>query len=87
MKTITSREFNQDVSGAKRDAKASPVFITDRGEPSHVLLSIEQYRELIHDDDMLADAFERLSAVSGGSIDFEPVRTLNRPPREADLSD
>ncbi len=36
--TLSSREFNQDLSG--------PVFITDRGRPAHVLLSIEEYRRL-----------------------------------------
>lgn len=44
--TISSREFNQNVSAAKRAAETEPVFITDRGRPAHVLLSIEQYRRL-----------------------------------------
>jgi len=44
--TISSREFNQDAAGAKRAAQAGPVFITDRGRPAHVLLSIEDYRRL-----------------------------------------
>ena len=44
--TITSRTFNQDASGAKRAAENGPVFITDRGKPAHVLLSIEAYRRL-----------------------------------------
>ena len=38
--TITSRAFNQDAAGAKRAANQGPVFITDRGRPAHVLLSI-----------------------------------------------
>lgn len=41
MTTINSRTFNQDASGAKRAAQDGPVFITDRGKPAHVLLSIE----------------------------------------------
>ncbi|MGQ0843163.1 MAG: type II toxin-antitoxin system Phd/YefM family antitoxin [Sporichthyaceae bacterium] len=49
MATITSREFNQDVSAAKRAANTEPVVITDRGQPSHVLLSIEEYRRLLAD--------------------------------------
>lgn len=49
MSTITSREFNQDVSAAKRAATNEPVVITDRGEPSHVLLSIQEYRRLLAD--------------------------------------
>jgi len=31
---LSSREFNQDTSRAKRAAKRGPVFITDRGRPS-----------------------------------------------------
>lgn len=43
---LSSREFNQDTARAKRAAKNGPVFITDRGKPSHVLLSIEEYERL-----------------------------------------
>ena len=46
MKLITSREFNRDVSLAKRAAQAEPVLITDRGQPTHVLMSIGEYRRL-----------------------------------------
>ena len=45
--TLSSREFNQDTSKAKKAARAGPVFITDRGRPAHVLLSIEQYQSLV----------------------------------------
>ena len=44
--TLTSREFNQDTSRAKKAADNGPVFITDRGRPAHVLLSIDEYRRL-----------------------------------------
>lgn len=44
--TISSRAFNQDTGGAKRAAEKGPVIITDRGRPSHVLLSFEDYRKL-----------------------------------------
>ena len=44
--TMSSREFNQDASRAKKAANAGPIFITDRGEPAHVLLSIEEYLRL-----------------------------------------
>lgn len=46
MKIVTAREFNQDISKAKRFAAAEPVFVTDRGRPTHVLLSISAYRKL-----------------------------------------
>lgn len=44
MKVIGSREFNQDVSAAKRLARTEPVFITDRGRPTHVLMSFQTFR-------------------------------------------
>ena len=44
--TISSREFNQDLGRAKKVAKEGPVIITDRGQPAHVLLSIEEYMRL-----------------------------------------
>lgn len=47
MRAISAREFNQDTAGAKRDALAEPVFILDRGHPSHVLMSIVHYKALL----------------------------------------
>ncbi len=44
---ISSREFNQDTSGAKKAAAHGPVYITDRGRPAHVLLSYEDYERLL----------------------------------------
>ena len=55
MKRFSAREFNQDVSRAKRVALHEPVFVTDRGKPTHVLLSIEAYRHLMGKPDTLAD--------------------------------
>ena len=49
--TLSSREFNQDASGAKKAAKQGPVFITDRGRPAHVLLSIDDYQRLAGDSE------------------------------------
>lgn len=44
--TLSSREFNQDTHRAKKAASAGPVFITNRGKPAHVLLTIEDYHRL-----------------------------------------
>jgi PHD/YefM family antitoxin component YafN of YafNO toxin-antitoxin module len=46
MKRVTSRELNQDVGRAKRFALVEPVFVTDRGRPTHVLISIDAWRQL-----------------------------------------
>ncbi len=44
--TISSREFNQNISAAKRAAETEPVIITDRGSPAYVLMSIDHYRNV-----------------------------------------
>ncbi|TWG87007.1 prevent-host-death family protein [Cupriavidus gilardii J11] len=69
--TMTSREFNQHAGEAKKAALAGPVFITDRGQPSHVLLSIAEYRKLTGGVTTLAEA---LAQQEGADIDFEPPR-------------
>jgi len=55
MKLVSSREFNQDVSQAKRAARLEPVFVTDRGRPTHVLLSIDAYRRLTGQTESIVD--------------------------------
>lgn len=81
--TITSREFNQDASRAKRAAEHGPVFITDRGRPAHVLLSIAEYRRLSGAKAKIAD----LLAMPGvADIDLESALPERRDvPRPADF--
>ena len=69
--TLTSREFNQDTSGAKKAARRGPVFITDRGRPAHVLLSIQDYQRLTGGHLSLAEA---LAQPGGDDIAFDPPR-------------
>ncbi|MDT4329473.1 type II toxin-antitoxin system Phd/YefM family antitoxin [Methylomonas sp. MED-D] len=67
--TISSRELNQDVTRAKKAAKNGPVFITDRGKPAHVLLSIEEYQRLTRQRRNIADS---LAMPDAADIEFEP---------------
>jgi prevent-host-death family protein len=55
VKIVTAREFNQDISKAKRFATGEPVFVTDRGRPTHVLLSITAYRRLSGEGQSILD--------------------------------
>lgn len=71
MTSMTSRDFNHDVSKAKRAATSGPVIITDRGRPSHVLLSIEDYERLRGIDTDLVDL---LAMDIDVDIDFSPAR-------------
>ncbi len=80
--TLSSREFNQNTSGAKKAAAKGPVFITDRGTPAHVLLSIEEYRRLAGGKHSIVDA---LSMPGLADIEVEFPRS-REPGRAADFS-
>ncbi len=75
---VSSREFNQDVSAAKKAARQGPVFITDRGRPAHVLLSIEAYQAMLGPQ---SGIIEMLALPGVEDIAFEPGRVgdLHRP--------
>lgn len=79
--SLTSREFNHDSARAKKAALKGPVFITDRGRPAHVLLSIDEYQRLTGTGRTLLDA---VAQWDGGDFDFEPLK-LSDISRPADL--
>ena len=81
--TLSSREFNQDASGAKRAAQQGPVFITDRGKPAHVLLTIDEYRRL---SGSIGSIVDLLGMAGPDAIEFEPQRLVGDLVRPADLS-
>jgi len=74
MTTISSRDFNQDVGKAKRLARQEPVFITDRGRPSHVLMSFEAFRQISGQTESIIDL---LAMPEGEESELEqgPVET------------
>ena len=74
MKVITSREFNQDVSQAKRAARIAPVFVTDRGKATHVLMSVEAYRKLTGQTENIVDL---LAMPNPPAVDLDAVRTTS----------
>ena len=68
---LTSREFNQNTSGAKKAARRGPVFITDRGRLAYVLLTIEDYQRLAGGAMSLAEA---LAQPDVADFEFTPHR-------------
>ena len=70
MKLITSREFNRDVSLAKREARIEPVLITDRGQPTHVLMSIADFRRLSGESENILEILAMPEAVELGTDDL-----------------
>ena len=69
--TLSSREFNQDTSRAKKAARKGPVFITDRGRPANVLLSIDEYQKITGKSQSIADL---LAMPEAAEIEFDPPR-------------
>lgn len=70
--TLSSRAFNQDTGRAKKAAKKGPVIITDRGQPSHVLLSIAAYRRLSGAKEK--NILDMLAMPEAAEIEFEAPR-------------
>ncbi|WP_422139892.1 type II toxin-antitoxin system Phd/YefM family antitoxin [Endozoicomonas sp. ALC020] len=73
MTTITSRTFNQNVTEAKRSALKQPVFISDRGTVTHVLLNFDHYKEIIRN---AANILELLAMPEAKDVDLvaEPLK-------------
>ncbi len=77
--TLSSHEFNQDAGRAKKAALNGPVFITDRGKPAHVLLSIEEYLRITGQKLTVVDL---IAMPTSEDIEFEPPKltgTLTKP--------
>ena len=82
-RTFTSREFSHKASSAKRAADLGPVFVTDRGRASHVLLSIADYQKLNKQTQCIGD----LLAFDDGDFDFEQyLPKFTEHARAADFS-
>ena len=80
--TLSSRAFNQDTGKAKKAARNGPVIITERGRPSHVLLSIEEYQQITGAHTRI---IELLAMPEGDDIEFEAPRLKEKLIRPADL--
>jgi prevent-host-death family protein len=67
--TMTSRDFNQDISQAKRLADQAPVTITDRGKPAYVLMTHAMYEKLTAGGPSILDL---LAHPESEHIEFDP---------------
>ncbi len=87
IKTLSSREFNQNASEAKKAASKGPVFITDRGRPAYALLKIEEYYRLAGNKEI--SLLKVMDAIPCGAenaaFEFDPPRLAVKL-RGADLS-
>ena len=83
MPIVTATEFNQRPSEIKALSEHEPVFVTDRGRTTTVVMSLAQYDQLrgAHPDRSLGDAL-----VLNSDADLEIVRdrSLGRVPKLED---
>lgn len=68
---MTSREFNQQVSRAKRAAKDGPIIVTDRGKPSLVVMTHEEYVRITGKE---KNILEMLAMPGMEDIEFDPPK-------------
>lgn len=74
--TFPIEEFLRNTSDATSAADKQPVFLTDQGRTTHVLLKFSDYQRLIREHRNMA---ELLSVPDMAGIDFEPVRSRDTP--------
>ena len=75
--TLSSRQFNQDASKAKKAAKAGPVFTTDRGRPAHVLLTFDEYKKITGGRTKIADLLA-MPGIEDAELEIPQLRELAR---------
>lgn len=76
---ISSREFNQHTSRAKKAARGGPVIITERGRPAHVLLSFEDYQNLVGSKGSIIEWLGHPAGVDDVELELPPLRDPARP--------
>ena len=70
--TVSARDFARDLAKAKRATDSGPVFVTDRGKPTFVLLKIEDYYKNVQEKPI--SFLELMDSIPGGDFEFEPPR-------------
>ncbi len=70
--TISSREFNQNVSAAEKAAVNGPVIVTDGGEPVFVLMTHSEYRRLTGQSGQ--NIVDLLRDPESADIEFDPPK-------------
>ncbi|MRN38321.1 type II toxin-antitoxin system Phd/YefM family antitoxin [Neisseria sp. N95_16] len=86
MKTMTSREFNQHVGRAQREAQAAPVIVTNRSKPVFVFLTYADYQKLAGRKQSALDVLLSLDCPDVSGIDFEVPARSRAQRKPVDLS-
>lgn len=77
--TVSSRELNQLTSRAKSAARSGPVIITERGRPTHVLLTFEEYQRLTGSTGSIVERLGLPPGIEDVGLEISPLRDPGRP--------
>jgi len=80
---VTSRDFNREPSRVKKAALQGPVVVTERGEPSMVVMSYAEYQRLTGNGRTLYDLMASLPELPDTPEIEETFEEINR--RRKDL--
>lgn len=80
--TFSSRELDRHASRAKKAARSGPVIITERGRPTHVLLTFEEYQRLAGAKRSFIERLGWPTGIEDVELENPPLRD---PARPADL--
>ncbi len=80
--TVTSRELNQDISKVKKVCEEGAVYVTNRGEPTHVMMTFEEYQKLIGNKTNIVE----LLTMEDNNIEFEVPKLKGDIFKVADLT-
>lgn len=85
MSIVTASEFNQKPSEIKALSEREPVFVTDRGRTTTVVLSIAEY-ERLRNSHRPTSLYDVLAASDDEAVDLDihRDRSLGRVPNLAD---
>lgn len=76
---VSSRDFNQHTSRAKKAARSGPVIITERGRPAHVLLTFEEYQRLTGSKGSIIEWLGLPPGVEDVELEIPPLKDSARP--------
>ncbi len=78
MTILTQQEFDQDPERVLKATADGPVFITDHGEPKHVMLSIDEYQRIKSGRISLAEALS-MPGLSDIELDWSLPAEHSKP--------
>lgn len=86
MTVMTNHEFKQNVSQAQKTAQTEPVIITNRGEPTYVLMTYTEYEKTLQSKSVRS-GLDALMPLDAADIELELQPRSRAQRRPVDFED